>query len=655
MIRNDSYPITLSSSSSKINPNNNNGCTCFEINESEGVDIINNILYGIKFPLRIKSLKECVSSLWVLLYEGLFRTRLNNIIRSKNAEFTESKIMNIQIILDQLKKQFNVPFPSKMAYELYSGNRTYINKFIYLFKILFDSTVHDQSQNQEYSDSNPISNQRNSIKTYSNHQLSIPSSQEVQEELQKYIPFLLDGETDSHSSQNQSYEKCSKKDSFSVKDNQKKFQVSKACPITSSSTFLNNKKSTLKKATSPDLDVIPTKPQEDEKILLFDHVNLEDSQLNFLLNSDNYPLRGEGEEGDALSTRLSNPKSNIHSPNNNKRNQDTHETYNYMDKGNYSHNDTENFDRDHDDAISTTSTQKSLKSNRTRSGANKYITLNDDIYRYIITNKITEGGRGGGGGREGPGKSQDGGQDLGLGSIYNDKPEKINGNNPPLSKSKSKENLKKKSPSQAGSMTNINKKIEKSPLQKSNTNINTLNKNKSKIKIKCKKKGNSNPNKKKGKSNNVISKSKKFTFGKDYISGCSERVQQNHREIETLKNKFSFLQSQYQSLTNDIHSLHSRNPQGMMETHRMEKYLQNLKVYVDITEQKDPMTEHLRRCKYFHYIGEDHNIHPLASLSNVKELDERLKKKKAMLDKIINKDPTLLNEMVKRPTDIIIK
>jgi len=36
------------------------------------------------------------------------------------------------------------------------------------------------------------------------------------------------------------------------------------------------------------------------------------------------------------------------------------------------------------------STQKTSKTNRTRSGTNKFIKLNDDIYNYIITNKIED-------------------------------------------------------------------------------------------------------------------------------------------------------------------------------------------------------------------------------------------------------------------------
>jgi len=83
----------------------------------------------------------------------------------------------------------------------------------------------------------------------------------------------------------------------------------------------------------------------------------------------------------------------------------------------------------------------------------------------------------------------------------------------------------------------------------------------------------------------------------------------------------------------------------MMEAHRMETYLKNFKTYTMTIEQKDPLVEQLRHCKFFHYIGKDHNMQLLTD-TELNELDERLKKKKALLDKIMNEDPTLLNEMV---------
>jgi len=320
--------------------------------------------------------------------------------------------MNIQTILNQLKNQYGIPFPSKMAYELFSGNRTYIMKFIYLFKILFDCTSHDQGQDQIYNDFKFVSN-KTAKNTYSNNQYSIPSIQAVQEELQKYLPILLDGETESGPSQNQSIEKISNKAS-SVKSNQNlKVDKGKTIP-TATQSIKNNKE-----INSSDMDEKPIKIQKEK---IYDHVNLEDSQLNFLLNSDNYPLNENG-----TSTRLSNPKS---TQSHVKDNRDVNFSNN-INKNNYPN------EHDHypDDAVSTTSTQKSFKSNRTRSGTNKYITLNDDIYRYIISNKINEGG--------GPGQNQIGGRDIGIDSIHNEKPMKI-AKSIPSSSSKSSKSSKSK-------------------------------------------------------------------------------------------------------------------------------------------------------------------------------------------------------------------
>eukprot|EP00833_Pecoramyces_ruminatium_P002716 jgi/Orpsp1_1/1176748/evm.model.c7180000058857.1 len=54
--------------------------------------------------------------------------------------------------------------------------------------------------------------------------------------------------------------------------------------------------------------------------------------------------------------------------------------------------------------------------------------------------------------------------------------------------------------------------------------------------------------------------------------------------------------------------------------------------------------EKLRNCKYFHYIGLDHyeSIH---DHSNISQLDEKVKKKKLRIQKLLNEDPNIFKEI----------
>ncbi|ORX86801.1 hypothetical protein BCR32DRAFT_300525 [Anaeromyces robustus] len=523
-----------------------------DINDTEGIDIINNILHSIGIPLKIKSLNECVSSLWVVIYEGIFKIRLENIIRSQNAVYTETKIMNIQLILDQLKEKYGISFPSKMAYELFSGNKSFIIKLIYIFKIIYDRK-----------------NQNNTFK-------------EIKNELQKLVQILFKNETNTsqsieinhyHNQSNKNFLVKNKK-LFSNKKNAKtkKREKSKIKKLNQSNQkFKNNNDN---KKEEEDLKVIDldntindiniNNNQISEKVL--DHVNLEDSQLNFLLNSDNYPLKHQ------------NLKVNIN--------------------------------KDDDIETKSISTQKSCKSNRTRSGTNKFIKLNDDIYNYIIVNKI---------------------EDNKNNNYYN--------NNIGFSNLNTELTFKINNIHQVNQINN--KKNINSSNNDNNSNNNSNNNNI--IRIKKKKK----IEKKENRQSKAINpkkpkKNSKLHFELNNIT--NEKITKNYNEIKSLKKKFSLIQSEIQKLNGIIDKSHLKNPNTLLETHRTKAYINNIKTYADVVQKSNPLIKKLRNCNYFHYIGEDHNVHFLDS-PDINELDEKLKKKKAIVKEIMGKNINSLEEM----------
>jgi len=66
-----------------------------------------------------------------------------------------------------------------------------------------------------------------------------------------------------------------------------------------------------------------------------------------------------------------------------------------------------------------------------------------------------------------------------------------------------------------------------------------------------------------------------------------------------------------------------------------------------MTPGKDAAIDPLRQCKYFHYIGVDHDVMREGMVSHLERLQQELEKKKGMIEKIMNKDPNILKEMVK--------
>ncbi|KAJ3400632.1 Centrosomal protein of 95 kDa, partial [Chytridiales sp. JEL 0842] len=73
-------------------------------NTGNPVAIVNTLLKRIKVPLRIQSLRECVPSLFIALFEGLLETRIPDLKRGTNALTDEGRLHNIQLLLKTLEK-----------------------------------------------------------------------------------------------------------------------------------------------------------------------------------------------------------------------------------------------------------------------------------------------------------------------------------------------------------------------------------------------------------------------------------------------------------------------------------------------------------------------------------------------------------------------
>ncbi|KAJ3168794.1 hypothetical protein HK101_011587 [Irineochytrium annulatum] len=70
----------------------------------DDVDVVNALLSAIKVPLRITSVRECVTSLFIALYEGLFEIRIPGIERGPAASSAGTRISNVGRLLMALEK-----------------------------------------------------------------------------------------------------------------------------------------------------------------------------------------------------------------------------------------------------------------------------------------------------------------------------------------------------------------------------------------------------------------------------------------------------------------------------------------------------------------------------------------------------------------------
>ncbi|KAJ3145660.1 Centrosomal protein of 95 kDa, partial [Geranomyces michiganensis] len=64
------------------------------------VHTVNTLLHGLDVPLSVKTLNDCVPSLWVALFEGLFQTRLPDVRRPATTH--HCRVSNVKLVLIEL-------------------------------------------------------------------------------------------------------------------------------------------------------------------------------------------------------------------------------------------------------------------------------------------------------------------------------------------------------------------------------------------------------------------------------------------------------------------------------------------------------------------------------------------------------------------------
>jgi hypothetical protein len=99
---------------------------------------INALLSKIKIPISLQSLKECVPSLWIALFEGLLETRIPEVDRSFNLS-DDSRIKNIQAVLTQLEKLFSVDIDHIKPTDLISYDENAVCNLIDVFVEISES------------------------------------------------------------------------------------------------------------------------------------------------------------------------------------------------------------------------------------------------------------------------------------------------------------------------------------------------------------------------------------------------------------------------------------------------------------------------------------------------------------------------------------
>jgi hypothetical protein len=99
---------------------------------------LNTLLSKIKIPISLLCLTECVPSLWIALFEGLLETRIPEVDRSFNLS-DESRIKNIQAVLDQLKQLFSIDLEHIKPLDLISYDETAVCNLIDVFVEISES------------------------------------------------------------------------------------------------------------------------------------------------------------------------------------------------------------------------------------------------------------------------------------------------------------------------------------------------------------------------------------------------------------------------------------------------------------------------------------------------------------------------------------
>ncbi|KAJ3004184.1 Centrosomal protein of 95 kDa [Thoreauomyces humboldtii] len=65
-------------------------------------DTVNRLLSHINVPIQVSSFSDCVPSLWVALFEGLFHMRISDVIRGTPSKTRRARVHNVQCVVDEL-------------------------------------------------------------------------------------------------------------------------------------------------------------------------------------------------------------------------------------------------------------------------------------------------------------------------------------------------------------------------------------------------------------------------------------------------------------------------------------------------------------------------------------------------------------------------
>ncbi|KAJ3176515.1 Centrosomal protein of 95 kDa [Geranomyces variabilis] len=117
--------------------------------EDDLVETVNGLLQRLDVPLSVKTLDDCVPTLWVALFEGLFQTRLPDVQRPATTH--QSRVFNVKLVLTELSATVLGADLSHIAAEdVASGDRRAVRHLVQIFgelgQLLF---AHDNGEEEE--------------------------------------------------------------------------------------------------------------------------------------------------------------------------------------------------------------------------------------------------------------------------------------------------------------------------------------------------------------------------------------------------------------------------------------------------------------------------------------------------------------------------
>jgi hypothetical protein len=93
--------------------------------------VVNDLLKTIGISLQIETIQDCVPSLWLILVEGLFQTRIPGTIRLHSTPLSDQdKLKNIQKVLDWTASTLDLDLSHISAWKMFECEPTNISFFL---------------------------------------------------------------------------------------------------------------------------------------------------------------------------------------------------------------------------------------------------------------------------------------------------------------------------------------------------------------------------------------------------------------------------------------------------------------------------------------------------------------------------------------------